>query len=367
MKRIATPPLHIAIILFSIVWINSCAPDENFQKPELSLDQILAGKEITVYNGMLTFKDKKGFDQLTLDLAKRDEAYIRSWENQLGFKSLYSIYEDVISEEEKFLNEMVKKYGESSEVTRNEIGYSKLTQTYLEKGVIIETKEGILDMNITIPVLAPLINADGFVRIGNDIRQYKSDYVRIIQDGDYDKMVGLEGLKESVSQIHVGPVVRDLKKISDESRTQAISSCDVTNGSHRLIAYEEKTYVNEGGSPCPVYRNDYYVRLRSLKKILGTWQNFKTSQFTLTATYVLNHLNCDYSVKIFSVSWRNNNFFAIGGNWHTFDVLYLTNYNTGPCVSSTVNCNGPGILAFDPGATRYFLATGVNSTQCDLP
>ena len=322
MRKIVT----IVVILVSQLVIDGCLQNEAlFLDPPI--DQILGGKEFVVYKGILTFKDKSTFNKLTEELIGKDETFIYSWEKDLGFKSLYTTYEDVIVEEDKFLETMVKKYGENSEATRNEFGYSKLTQEYLKKGTILMTDDGLLDMNVTTPSLAPLVNADGFVRVGNEIRQYKSDFLKVILDADYQKISRLDGIKESSNQFHIARVEKVINKISDASRTQALSSCESIVGSHRLISYEEKTYFNEGGVPCPVYRNDYYIMLRSLKKILGSWQNFRTSQFTITATYALNHLNCDYSVKTL-VSSRTNHFWQIGGEWHTFSAYYVRNYDT---------------------------------------
>lgn len=108
----------------------SCEKESVLTQP--TLDQILNGKEVAVYKGILTFKDNSIFDKLATVLSKKSKAEIQEWEKVLGFKSVYSIYEDVIEEEDRFLTDMVKKYGENSEVTRSEMGYSELTQKYLD-------------------------------------------------------------------------------------------------------------------------------------------------------------------------------------------------------------------------------------------
>ena len=320
---------------------------------------------MAVYKSVLTFKDAAVFNKMAEELSTKDIAYIRTWEKGLGFKSASSIYEDAIEEEDKFLATMVKKYGENSEVTRNEIGFSELTQKYLDKGILSANEEGILNINVMIPILAPLVNEEGLVRVGNEIRQYKYNYLKIILDADYNKISRLSEQQEGTEKIHVAAVERQQHEIKDVGRTKALSSCESIVGSHRLIAYEEKTAVDEGGSPCKVLRNDYYIKLRSLKKILGTWQNFKTSQFTLTSDYCLDHLNCDFTLKRNVVCFSNHGF--SGGYWHTADIPLVTNYDTGPCVSRTANCTGIGHMVFSPGRLRRHLATGVNGTACGLP
>lgn len=324
------------------------------------------GKEIAVHQGLLTIKDAATFNKLADELSKKDVEYISAWEKRLGFRSAYSIYEDAIEEEDKFLEAMVKKHGESSTVTRNEIGFSDFTQKYLDKGLFTHNEEGILNLNVMIPMLAPLVNEESLVRIGNEIRQYKYNSLKIIRDADYNKIDALKRLNESTDEVYVATVERQVHEIKGAGRTKALSSCESIQGSHRLIGYEEKIYVNEGGTPCPFYRNDYYVQLRSLKKILGTWQNFKTGQFTYTSTVGFNHLNCDYSVRNHIVGFTNS-YYAAGGQYHTFNLYFVMNYDTGPCVSS-IGCNGPGTIAFSPSyLPRHHHVTGVNGTACDLP
>jgi hypothetical protein len=365
MKKIKT----FIVILVSLFWIHGCSPDVNLVAPDLSIDQILGGKEMVVYKGMLTFKDKTTFDNLTSDFIKRDEAFIRTWEKQLGFKSLYSTYEDVIDEEDKFLEQMVKKYGADSEVTRDEMGYSKMTQKYLESGSLIISNDGFLDMNVTVPSLAPLINAEGFVRVGNEIRQYKTDFVKIILDGDYNKMNELAAFKESTQNIHVGVVERQLNKISDSKRTQALSSCDTSIDRYRTIAYEEKTVANIGGSPCEVYENYYYIKMRSLKKTLGSWYNHDTGFLAVSnSSFTLVHLNCDLTFKrnVMTCSGCGKS----GQYGHTIYYYYVERYDTGPCtsVSPTFWCTQtPGTMVFSgisPG--RSHTAKGKNDTSCTL-
>lgn len=347
--------------------MNSCSPDESLRTSEPTLDQILGGSEIAVHKGILTFKDANAFNKLAEELSKKDIGYIRTWEKGLGFKSAASIYEDVIEEEDKFLEAMVKKYGENSEVTRKEIGFSELTQKYLDKGTLSANEEGILNINVMIPLLAPLVDADGLVRVGNEIRQYKYNFLKIILDADYNKISSLGGFKESTDNIHVAAVERQRHEIKDVGRTKALSSCESIVGSHRLIGYEEKIFVNDGGTPCPFYRNDYYIRMRSLKKILGTWQNFKTGQFTSNVTVAFDHLNCDYTVRNGIVSYMGF-YLEHGGEMHTYDRYVVQNYNTGPCQSSITGiCYGPGSMVFKVGWPRYHTVTGVNGTSCGLP
>lgn len=356
----------LLVILVPLFWISGCSQDPGLVETNLSIDQILGDKKVIVYKGMLAFKDNATFDQIESDLADKDRDFILAWEKNMGFKSLYSVYEDVVEEEARFLDQMVKKYGDGAEVTRTEMGYSSLTEKYLGNGALRITHDELLDMDITVPSLAPLVNSEGFVRVGNEIRQYKSTFVKVILDGDYNSIARLPEVKESTANVHVGSVERTRTRVSDASRTQALSSCSHTAGSHRIIGYEEHVVSNEGGSPCPVYRNDYYIRARSLKRILGTWQNFRTNQFRFRGEVTLDHVNCDLSFNR-NVHYAAYSSGGYSGEYHTYDYRLVLRYDTGPCVSSASTCSGPGYVVFRSGATRTHTVSGVNGTTCTMP
>ncbi len=362
MKKIIT----LLVILAPALWIGGCSHDPGLAETKVSIDQILGDKQVAVHRGMLAFRDKAALAKLEADLLDKDKDFISTWEKSVGFKSLYSVYEDVIEAEEAFLSEMTEKYGASSEIARTEIGYSALAKQYIDKGAIIINDDEILDMNVTFRSLAPLVNSDGFIRVGNEIFQYKTEFVKVILDADYDKIDGLGEIDESTPYVHVGEVTRTRSKISDVARTQALSKCEDVEGSHRLIGYEEMVTATEGGFPCPTYRNDYYIQARSLKKILGTWQNFKTSQFRFSGEVTVDHLNCDlsYNRNVTSGSYASGSY---SGEYHTYNFYLILRYDTGPCVSSTSTCSGTGYLIFRSGATRTHTVSGVNGTTCTMP
>ncbi len=354
-------------LVLLVLFIGSC--DKESFTTEPVLEQILSGKEVAVHKGMLTFKDKVAFDKLSLELSKKDKGYILAWGKGLGFKSIYSIYEEAIEAEDIFLAEKVKKYGENSEVIRDEMGFSTFTQKYLDKGTLSHTEEGILDMNVMIPILAPLVNEDGLVRVGNELRQYKYNVVKIILDADYNKIGDLKELTESTDKVHVAAVERQQHEIKDVGRTKALASCESIMGSYRLIAYEEKTLVNEGGTPCSVFRNDYYITQRSLKKILGTWQNHWTEQMEMRqATACLDHYNYDGSFNRTVYCELGGTYIRYAPYGHSYNYYLINNYDTGPCTNPVQGWEPyPGNLVFRSGTPKYFYLAGKNWTWCDIP
>lgn len=102
-------------------------------------------------------------------------------------------------------------------------------------------------MNVSVPLYAYLINADGIVQIDGKIYQLKKDKIKVIADGDASK-IGLLKSTDTASkelQIEVSEVIGTSKVIEDTGRKMANTSCEDINDNYRLIAYE----IVAGGPP----------------------------------------------------------------------------------------------------------------------
>lgn len=121
-------------------------------------------------------------------------------------------------------------------------------------------------MNVSIPLFAYLVNADGIVQIDGKIYQFKKDKIKVIADGDASKIALLKSTNKTSKelQIEVSEVNRSSKIIEDTGRQMSNTSCTSTVDNYRLIAYEEigsSSQVSYCGHD--LY---YYYTLRSLKK-----------------------------------------------------------------------------------------------------
>lgn len=153
-------------------------------------------------------------------------------------------------------------------------------------------------MNVSIPLYAYFVNVDGIVQIDGKIYQLKKDKIKVIADGDASK-VGLFKSTNKTSkelQIEVSEVNRTSKVIEDTGRKMSNTSCTSTVDNYRLIAYEE---VGSGPEVSYCGHNIYYYyTLRSLKKILGTWQNHKTDYLRIRSdNIVINHYMFPYNTE----------------------------------------------------------------------
>jgi hypothetical protein len=292
----------------------------------------------------LTFTNFEEFDNATklassLDTTVRTTGNFRVGSPTRLNKSLREIYEEVNEEENTFLEELSAKHGSSSTLSRAEIGWTPKAKELIEREALLIDDLDILEMNITVPSYADFVNSDGIVKIGNEIYQFKKDYVRVITDGSVSKISLLKNLTTDKNGIEVYPVSRQ-RKLSNSGRTQANSSCQNTNGSYRLLAYEDwvGAYLPGGNCGYGVFLENYYLTLRSLKRILGTWQNHQTgslrSEGSLKITHEVSCSNQPFPIVIATL-YDTNSYSRSCPFGHTCNIYFVQNYDGSRCSSDT--------------------------------
>jgi hypothetical protein len=241
-----------------------------------------------------------------------------------------------------------------------------------DRGSVFIDDYEVLDMNVSVPFYAYLVNADGIVQIDGKIYQLKRGKNKVITDGDASK-IGLLKAAETTSknsQIEVFEVIQTSKVTEDVGRKMYNTYCENTNGSYRMIAYEEVA----GGpdrSSCGTGLH-YYYRLRSLKKILGTWQNHQTNDLKIRSNkVVINHYKYPYGgifdVNNLQVLYPLVNEVNVEHDipyGHTGEYYYYYNYYNcllnQPTIVPTGYCGGVFYL------TASVTAFGKNGTTCQL-
>jgi len=268
--------------------------------------------------------------------------------------SLISLYDEVNEAEDIFLQSLVDKHGESANLTREEIGWSEKAKTLLQRGSLTIYDNDLLEMNVTIPAYAEFVNADAIVKIGKEIYQFKKDYVRVILDGSESKIQQLKNLTTDIDGIKVYPVTRKRKEIT-VGRTNANSSCTSTVGRYRLISYDDYVvnYVPGGNCGSGIGLLNYYLTLRSLKKILGTWQNHNTgsmrTESNLTITHTADCSNLPGQPVLINTLYNVTNYARSCAFGNTCYIYLVQNYDAGRCTSESA-CSSP----------YYFVSSGLN-------
>lgn len=362
-------------LIFLVVFAWSC--EKETLMTELTLDQILNGKEVAVHKGMLNFKDQDSFDSFVKSREYLSATELKQWEKANNFKSLSTIHGEIIDKEDVFLNAMNIKYNGNESITRKDIGYTPEAQVLIDKGLLVVNEYETLDLNIPVHFYGGLLNKDGIFRIGNEIHVPKMDFIMVIKDGDLRKIDNAKTYKPGDPEedgILIAQVERRIESTNTANNKVAyVGSCDQVSGSYRLIVYDEYSFIFylDGSFPCDNTYSNYNIKLRSLKKILGTWQNHNTSQWSLTSNLTADHWGkCflsgstyDYFVR--NIVTYNNKVWTppFGNTW--IQPLY-TNYRAGKCESgglgSCSDGSNPGGQILFP--VRQHWATGINATSC---
>jgi hypothetical protein len=355
----------------------------------ISIEDALGENDYVVYRGVLTFRDQEAFGKVMAELRNKSDEELNAWEEQLNFKSLRSIHATAIQEEETFLNEKAAQFPGNTTLTRKELGYTKRTTDFINKGLFVINEFETVDMNVTLPVFGSLVNEAGVVGIGNNIIMPQLYSTKIIKDGDYSKIKLLTGTEASMENknIEVYPVKRNMynsKFQNQNARTKAWTSCSDAAGKYKTIAYEEYAEYNMGGYPCVFLRAAYWIRFRSLKKVLGSWHNHDTSQWSVTSSVTVDHYKyCEHdsSLGLATLTYLRN-IITISSSTYALaygnDVTwyYFNYYDLGPCnaggLDSCVDNRYPWPSPpEDPWGQTYFTVrshevNGKNGAYCHL-
>ncbi len=217
-----------------------------------------------------------------------------------------------------------------------------------------------------------LVNADGIVQIDGKIYQLKKDKIKVIADGDASKIRLLKSTDATSKelQIEVSEVNRTSKVIEDTGRKMSNTSCTSTVDNYRLIAYEEVASGPDQSS-CGAGLH-YYYTLRSLKKILGTWQNHKTNYLKIRSdNVVINHYkypyNTEYDRNTYQVLYYLVNEVNVVHDLpydHTATYYYFKNYYF--CTLHTPTVVPENYCASVYLWSAHVTAFGKNGTTCQL-
>lgn len=222
---------------------------------------------------------------------------------------------------------------------------------------------------MSIPLYAYLVNADGIVQIDGKIYQLKKDKIKVIADGDASKIGLLKSTDTASKELQI-EVIGTSKVIGDTGRKMANSTCIDTNDNYRLIAYEE-VVIGPDQSYCGA-GNHYFYRLKSLKKILGTWQNHSTNYLTIRSdNVVINHYMYPSNSEGYPNTYQVLNSLVNEVNvshgfpyGHTEEYYYFYNYYG--CTLHQPTIVPEGYCASVRIMSAHVTAFGKNGTNCQL-
>ncbi len=239
------------------------------------------------------------------------------------------------------------KFGDDPGLTREKIGYSEYTNSKLITADLLLDDNGIIDMNITTPSLGSILNEQRVVKIDGNIYEYGMHEIKNIESG------------EKIPVMRTSTVVD--QKIRKTATIFADGSCSNSNGNYKVIGYEEEINYGDG---CLSYWQRH-IKIRSLKKILGTWQNYNTNFMSVTADvkiiewYVSSSGLPSYVSRTFvdKTNFTYNMSFGNTGYWVFIDRVP---FNCLPALPTGYTARAIKFYK------RFYTINGYNSTTCSF-
>ncbi len=258
--------LSLLMLLCTLIVI-SCTEDSSLNNQT---------SPVKVKNGFLEFKDDQTFEQFRESLKTQNEEYISAWENDLdGFVSQRSLFLKAVEEENKFI--------ESKESALLSERHSQFVLQ--NKDLFIFDDEGAfeLDLPYTEEAISTFVNADGLLKVGTKLYQYSKNSIKVIVDGDEDKLQLLPTLSESSIEhgILVYNIDYKLLRVEEtitDGRTEFSGNASCTGltsgGGQKVVG---KVYLGCTGF-VDVYGN-YGGGIVTQSKIVATASNYKKGVF----------------------------------------------------------------------------------------
>lgn len=195
MKTIKKFTLASIIMLFVAISFVSCTKDENQNDkaaPGVSQTQVTTpsvNSDIYIINNILAFKSKAAFDKTYSDLIFMSREQSEEWERNQGFVSQRSIFNKIVDAE----NDWDLKCRElSPELLKSTNHHSDTYYSYLKEGFVkvidAGTENETYNYSVYNPVFTCVLNKEGLLIINDTIYQLSNDKLKIITDGDINKI-----------------------------------------------------------------------------------------------------------------------------------------------------------------------------------
>lgn len=301
----------VILIIISVVAIWGCKKDE-LEKSN-TINTKVQTEEVIVKEGILSFKDRKSFDQIYPKLVTMSGEESETWENKLGFISQRSIFNKVVDAEIAWDK---KCQNLSKEEQKTVLRHSDLYYKYIKSGLFEITDKGTSDETYNYSVYNPtytcVLNEKGVLIINDTIYQLTNDKLKIITDGNKEKIKDLSNTDFSNNN-HI--IVYDMQKYKIKSKgifNWYGSSGWKYNGNRRLlIGWGFGSDLLGGGTNCNVI---YNVNVQCQEKNwLGNW-NYSFINTLISSNWnarfvLMDNTKLDYNPS-FAYYGSINNFWA---------------------------------------------------------
>lgn len=235
-------------------------PDANLNAKSTPVATLQRNQKNHCDFNVLVFKNEQDLEKTLQYLEGKSDEFLLDWEKKYDFVSMRQAFEEIIADEINFAD-------------NEELVHSDLIYKYPNSFVIEKTYDqcGFFDKNIHIDNMSKVVNPDGLIVVENSIYQYTKECVKVIKDGDINKIPNL--LSATISDLSLG-----IEVYPTRSGTPSFSKvCQGDDGRLRILVYEE--FVQNTPASYPQIRvTTYKVKVRTLQRRLwGLWyDNYKT-------------------------------------------------------------------------------------------
>ena len=266
--------------------INACQKEElkplkenDVQKP----NEQLGLKQVKLEHGMLIFLSEEHFQNVKKKLDLLTEKELNDWEKNLGFKSMYRIYSNIMDAEELLADKydaLTSKEVEELEKSGMIYEYSDLAKLYLKKGFIkvvkYEDMES-LQLKCFASYNAKVLNEEGLVQIGTEIWQFNENNIKVMKDADFSKLDFLKAANEDENGIYI--INLTLNKTSFKTYTVDHEWSDENSYDRKKIVAANRFIQYYTNTSHTIFHTEFWAHIALYKYSWHKWRARKDGAF----------------------------------------------------------------------------------------
>jgi hypothetical protein len=284
---------------------------------------------------MLIFKTNEDFVRIRTQLATATRQQLDQWENQFpNFTSQRFIYEDVLDLDLLHKERVSALPTAELEKVKKELGPDFYTHTSVRENQDLLAFDELgytLKIQGHDPHIEKFVNRDGLVQIGNSIYEYKENSIKIIEDGNMQKLAQLAGIQRSSLEQKV--VVIDIKKrvlspneggknlkLNFQDNTTCIGQIGKERVIGRTVIGERHTYDPDGRYGYPgqeVFQAYSYLEATNQYNGLFGWEGKRTAALAIYGTINVYIYTYQYQDVPVEVTTGGNLYVTINGPIYT--------------------------------------------------
>ena len=260
----------------------------------LESNQFTPSREVASENGMIVFSTQQDFQVISQEIALARRDMVDNWERNLGFVSQARLFNQLIAEETELQvpYENLSSEGQAAALQQPE-PHCNLYYSLLDEGVIkiiTDTEGSYFDYAAYNPALSMVVNRSGFVKIEGKIYQIKGNLIKIITDGDFEKIPVISGISNQYNSNNM--VVSEMLPVAICGNSWSTSNpWTVINSGKRRFRVNILGNSQPVGKPlpgedcCTDFMNCTY-NFRTEAQLRNFWGNYKyQSSFSPTLTF----------------------------------------------------------------------------------